>query len=149
MLEVYGNLWEYEADAHVITTNGFVKKTGECVMGRGCAKEARDMFPGLALRLGGMIQDRGNKVHHIGSPKMDTPVKNLVSFPVKHNWWENADPLLIGHSAIELETLTTLEGWDTVVLPRPGVGNGKLPWYQVRALLAEILDDRFHIITWE
>lgn len=39
--EVVGNMWAIPADAYCITTNGFVKKNGEAVMGAGCAKEAR------------------------------------------------------------------------------------------------------------
>lgn len=148
MIEVTGNLWEFEADAHVITTNGFVKKSGECVMGRGCAKEARDMFPGLAKRLGERIDKHGNHVHLIGSPKVDSKVKNLVSFPVKHNWWENADPLLIHHSAVELVTLAEQMLWEKVVLPRPGCGNGSLEWEEVSMLLMDELDNRFYVITW-
>jgi len=43
------NLWEYPADARVITTNGFVKNNGEAVMGRGCAREAARKYPRLPL----------------------------------------------------------------------------------------------------
>lgn len=35
MIEVKGNLWTYPAEVRVITTNGFVKKNGEAVMGIG------------------------------------------------------------------------------------------------------------------
>ena len=41
MREVVGNLWTYPADIRVITTNGTVKNDGTCVMGRGCAAEAK------------------------------------------------------------------------------------------------------------
>ena len=67
MLEVKGNLWTFEypntsPDSYVrcITTNGFVKKNGEAVMGRGCAKEACERYPGLAKQLGEKIIKKGN-----------------------------------------------------------------------------------------
>lgn len=148
MNEVTGELWEFEADAHVITTNGFVKRSGELVMGRGCAYQARQMFPGLDVELGRMVSWSGNHVYHVGSPNVDTIVKNLVSFPVKRNWWEYADEEIIERSTQELIDLTNAEGWDSVVLPRPGVGNGRLSWDDVKPII-DILDDRFYVITWE
>ena len=39
MKEIRGDLFTQEADTICITTNGFVKANGECVMGRGCAKQ--------------------------------------------------------------------------------------------------------------
>jgi len=42
--EVDGNLWEIEADWRVITTNGFVKKDGRAVMGRGVARQALQRY---------------------------------------------------------------------------------------------------------
>jgi hypothetical protein len=44
--ELFGNLWEFDGII-VITTNGFVKRDGTCVMGRGCAKQATIKLPGL------------------------------------------------------------------------------------------------------
>src|SRR3990167_6450372 len=121
MREANGNLWTYPADIRVITTNGTVKKNGECVMGRGCAAEAKQLFPGIALALGRLIQQHGNHVfllrQHEGAPL-------LYSLPVKHQWMEKADPVLIEQSAHELvEQLHTDRPvpFDGVcVLPRPG-----------------------------
>lgn len=158
MIEVTGNLWDYKADIHCITTNGFVKKDGTCVMGRGCAYEASQKLPYLPKLLGDKITKGGNKVYYLGMP-----AQWLYSFPVKHNWFEKADLALIERSARELvaaiDALQTemmakahrsfVSGTDslTVVIPRPGCGNGKLKWPDVRAVLEPILDDRFHIIS--
>lgn len=149
MIEVTGDLWEYPADVRVITTNGTVKKNGECVMGRGCAWEAKQKYPNLASSLGLHIQNKGNCVGIIRTPDAAPPVKHtwLVSFPVKHAWFQKADPLLIVSSAIELVELADNKSWQRIVIPRPGCGNGKLQWADVRELLKPILDDRFHIIT--
>ena len=143
MIEVVGNLWEFPADVRVITTNGFIRKDGACVMGRGCALEAKNKFPGIEHVLGAKIKAYGNHVFFLG--------EGLYSFPVKHNWYEKADIDLIRKSAEEL-AMCVSDGFEdvkepVVVLPRPGCGNGQLKWYEVKPILEPILDDRFHIIT--
>lgn len=145
------NLWEVPADLHVITTNGTVKMNGACVMGRGCAREAKYMYPSLDLKLGRMVKDSGNIVHFLNftpaRPNVDYPHR-LASFPVKHNWWEQADTYLIERSAKQLvELVNTTPGIMSVVMPRPGCGNGQLNWQDVRPLIEPILDDRFTVVT--
>ena len=39
MKEVFGDLWEFDGTI-AITTNGYLKRDGTCVMGRGCARQA-------------------------------------------------------------------------------------------------------------
>lgn len=143
MIEVYGDLWSYPADVRVITTNGMVRKDGGCVMGRGCALEAKNRYKGIDLVLGRMIKVEGNHVHFL----MAMADFTLYSYPVKHKWFEAADPDLIVRSAEELAEL--VHGDSQVVLPRPGCGNGSLKWDQVKPLLEKILDDRFHVITFD
>lgn len=139
--EVVGNMWDIEADAYCITTNGFVKKNGKAVMGAGCAKEAATKWPLLPKVLGYHIQQEGNRVWCWGeNPK-------LVMFPVKHNWWEKADMDLILESAYSLMAFVTMENWKKVLLPRPGCGNGKLNWEDVKAELWPILDERVWIVS--
>lgn len=144
MIEVTGNLWTYPADVRVITTNGFVKKNGEAVMGRGCAKEASVRWPELPKILGRHLQTLGNIPLLFPA---SVGILNLVSFPVKHNWFEKADPELIRVSATVISAWADLNNWQTIVIPRPGCGNGQLKWEDVKPILAPILDDRFHIIT--
>lgn len=149
MQEVKGNLWELPADARCITTNGFVTKAGKAVMGRGCAKEATDLIPGLARNLGMLISLHGNNVHALGEyPQWG----RLYSFPVKHVWNQYADPVLIIRSAEQLVAeVDRLKGegvvLNTILIPRPGCGNGGLDWKDVKAILEPILDERFHTIT--
>jgi hypothetical protein len=147
MLEVRGNLWTYPADVRVITTNGTVKKNGECVMGRGCAKEARDRFPSIAHTLGDGIRRLGNIVQLLHRYDDGLEKWDIVSFPVKHEWFQRADIELIRVSATTLSHYATLHGWQRCVMPRPGCGNGNLQWKDVRPVLEPILDDRFHLIT--
>lgn len=146
MREATGNMWEHGADAVVITTNGFVKKNGRLAMGRGCAREARNMFPNLDLKLGGLVSEHGNDVY--GIEGYDT---FLFSFPVKHNWWEAADLDLIQKSAMQLSSMVDDIFWSpdsTIVMPRPGCGNGRRDWEDVRPCI-ELLDDRFIIYTFK
>lgn len=143
MIEVRGNLWTYPADVRIITTNGFIKKNGEAVMGRGCAFEATQKFPSIAKDLGTRLLREGNHVHVLGLYGGDI----LLSFPVKQNWYEKALPHLIRQSAKELALLVTdLPPERVWVLPRPGCGNGQLTWEEVKPLLAD-LPDNVHVIT--
>ena len=157
MIEVVGNLWEYPADVRVITTNGTVKKNGECVMGRGCALEAKQRFPTISGVLGDALRRGGNHVYWLYGGEHGAII---FSFPVKHEWHQKADIDLIRQSAEEISGL--IPKWiKVVVMPRPGCGNGGLTWCAcqypddahadgcggVRHVLEPILDDRFHVIT--
>ncbi|MGE3341563.1 MAG: ADP-ribose-binding protein [Candidatus Altimarinota bacterium] len=140
MIEVFGDLWTYPADVRVITTNGTVKKDGSCVMGRGCAFEAKQRHQNLDKILGSLIKNHGNHVHilFMGNALVMDPA--LLSFPVKHNWYEKADADLIRRSAEELTLMVDDQHryWrgSKVALPRPGCGNGHLKWEDVRPILA-------------
>lgn len=147
MLEVTGSLWTYPADVRVITTNGTVKKNGECVMGRGCAAEAKKKWPWVAAKLGLAVMNCANTPRILSDPS-ETDCATLVSMPVKHEWFQKADTSLIKVSATILARYADLHEWRVVVLPRPGCGNGGLRWEDVRPILEPILDNRFHVITW-
>src|SRR3990167_85682 len=100
MIEDTGNLWTYPADAVVITTNGYVKNNGQAVMGRGCAKEAANRWPFLPMILGEAIEKFGNEVFIWGLQDLDENSEqirfnNIITMPVKYNWWEPADLNLI------------------------------------------------------
>lgn len=151
MKEDTGDLWDYPADAVVITTNGYVRKDGKCVMGRGCAKEADRKYD-MADDLGWLISLRGNHVYSFDMAYPGEKPNIVLTFPVKHNWWEKADPQLIERSAQELvewaDTWGKDIGIETYVVPRPGCGNGGLDWEDVKPILEPILDDRFTVITY-
>ena len=142
MKEIKANLWEYPADYRVITTNGFVKKgEGKAVMGRGCAREAAKKYPKVPKWLGIVLLNSGNHVHLFPY--------HIITFPVKHNWWETADPQLIKQSVHELVNLVDLIGAESIVMPRPGCGNGGLNWEDVKPLLESHLDDRFTAVSFQ
>lgn len=130
-------------DLHAVTTNGFVAKGGRAVMGRGCARGARELIPGIEYRLGGLLREHGNRPMRLCRLRG----ADLASFPVKHHWREAADPDLIRRSACQLVALVERFSYSSVVIPRPGCGNGSLSWDDVRPLLAGVLDDRFTVVS--
>lgn len=132
-----GDLWRYPADWRIITTNGFVKKNGEAVMGRGVAWQAKKRYPDLPCWFGKYLIAHGN---HVG---IFSQIK-LLTMPVKHAWYEKADLVLIERSAVELASLPYSEEF---VLPKPGCGNGKLLWSEVKLIIEPILDDRFTVLV--
>lgn len=140
MKEIAGDLWTFqypdtypESYIRCITTNGFVKNNGDAVMGRGCALQACQKYPGLAARLGVEIKKKGNVLIWLTT--------GLITFPVKHNWWEKADLELIKKSAeaLDKEANNLRQKW--FVLPRPGCGNGSLNWEEVKPLLVDLPDN--------
>ncbi len=143
MREVVGDLWQHHAAGAVvaITTHGAVGRSGRSSMQRGCARQARDRFPGIDTILGELVRSRGNHVHPLG--------ERLVSFPVEHDPYRTPELELIERSCRELVALADMQGWQRVVVPRPGCGGGGLSWRDVRPLLARHFDDRFTVISTE
>jgi len=147
MIEVYGNALELAKDYAVlcVTTNGTIKYNGECVMGRGIALEIARLFPQIPRILGNNILTKGNCVQYITRTPSNT---SIAAFPVKHNWWEDADIALIKRSCNQLMAFLGDDSIN-VLLPRPGCGNGKLKWEYVKPIIAPLLDDRIHIVHWK
>ncbi|MGH3847342.1 MAG: hypothetical protein ACRDS0_38870 [Pseudonocardiaceae bacterium] len=156
MLHISRNLWDLDPvdppAAVGITTNGFVKANGACVMGRGCAREARDRWPGLDQRIGAYVRQYGNRPFRL---RVSGFAPDLVTFPVKPErgpkgepgWTAEAELPLMLESAAHLVVMADKFGWGEVWLPRPGCGNGRLIWDEVGPALADVLDDRFIAVT--
>jgi hypothetical protein len=147
MDHVFGDIWHFWDKGHyiVIPTNGFVKRNGACVMGRGLAKDAMNRFPSLPIELGAVIERDGNCVHAF-------PRYRLFTFPVKRNWWDIADIVLIKISLYDLKDLVKVcVDADAISLPvyvpRVGCGNGRLEWEHVKPILDNGLDNRFAICS--
>ena len=110
MKETVGNMFSSKcisfADALCVTTNGFTKENGRAVMGRGNAKQARDLYKNIELEFDKLLEKNGNIVQIL---RMN-PIP-MVSFPVKHNWWERADLELLRRSTFQLVELTNKHNW--------------------------------------
>ena len=141
MKEITGDLWEYHRQGWVvaITTGGLLEPGGYCAMPRGCARQAKDQFEGLAWTLGQQILAHGNHVFDLGS--------RIVNFPVEESPFEVPDLRLIERSCRELVELADYKGWQQLVVPRPGCGGGGLLWQDVKPRLEGIFDERFLIIS--
>lgn len=169
MLEAKGNMLHVDCDALVVTTNGFTKTNGSCVMGRGIALQISNIFPSLPRDLGCKIIEKGNHVHSFNYTGCK---ETIVSFPVKPinevfdgtnavrhmlnrlrigdsvpGWACKADPILIEQSLHELVTLADAKGWKHIVCPRFGCGAGELSWENIKPICESILDDRFVVYT--
>lgn len=147
---ITADLWDCQGIL-CITTNGFVKNNGEGVMGAGVAKQATERIPGIAASLGRGIRDHGNVVLRIAGPDVIRCEfdRNVLAFPVKHNWRYKADLELIERSAKQLARFYEM-GFispydDEVFLPKPGCGNGGLTWPEVEATLEPHLGTLPHI----
>lgn len=131
--EVKGDIVDHWRNGFTIgiTTNGFVKGSGRAVMGAGIAKTVRDTIRNIDLDLGEHISRYGNIPAYF-------PQHRIFTFPVKHNWWENADIDLIRESAEYLNSRSFIE----FHFVRPGCGNGKLNWDDVKPILEGIFVEK-------
>lgn len=145
MKERIADLWTIPADARVVTTNGVTTKRGAAVMGRGCALEAKERYPGIEMELGTLLERGGNHVYLIRTKTfLDAAI---LSFPVKEIWSDPAKLDLIERSVKELVALADqYPEWKTIVMGRAGCGSGRLTWSQVQPLMRG-LDDRFVCVT--
>lgn len=160
MIEQVTDIWRiYDLQqpndyAICITTNGFVKRDGRAVMGRGTAAQASVRFPKLAGELGRAMLGDGNEVRLLRPGLIAFPVKPVSGISdglnVVHSqrnryirgstvpgWAMKASLQRIRWSLEELAELRAKHQWRQVYLPRPGCGAGELEWEQVRPLCEE------------
>ena len=123
---IEGNIFDIaendKYDALCITTNGIVKANGEAVMGAGIAKEAKQRYNGIDIRLGKKINENGNHVYQLGVHQSKDLFKEfkvaIISFPTKNNWKDNSNLKLIEQSAKELVQLITDKGYKKILVPQ-------------------------------
>lgn len=135
-----------------VTTNGFVKKNGEAVMGRGNALAMAQTIPELPKLLGNFITKYGNRVGFIYK-------RSIIAFPVKPvtgnyenllshiknrykktnknipGFYCKADLNIIETSMEQLNSLIYKFKLEEVYLPLPGCSNGGLKFEDVENIL--------------
>lgn len=119
----------------LFTGNPIIRKDGCLVMGRGAARQVRDLYPGIDKELG----DRMASSHRLTFVKWN--VQKFGWFQVKYHWAEPADLQLIGESAELLGDIAENHPSYTFHLNAPGIGNGQLHWDDVHPLLVSLPDN--------
>lgn len=139
---VAGDLWEFhDKDCWIcVTVNGSLKIDGTLVMGKGCAKQAAQRYPDLPAELGRLLKAHGNVPQVLYD-------KRIITFPVKRFWHEPGYLPLIKRSATRIRHILDVYHIQSLVIPRPGCGEGRLSWDDVRPVLEEQFDDRVIIIV--
>lgn len=171
MHDVKGDLFDAvgNGDALCLTTNGHINTRGQCVMGRGCARQAVEKWPQINKLLANRIRMHGNIVNHIininGTAIYSFPVKpefeivnkdktNVVKHMRGHadvgsriaGWAAVAKLEIILKSAHQLVQIADTLNYKTIAIPRPGCGAGGLEWDYVKPYIESIFDDRFWVV---
>jgi len=151
MKEVTGDIWDYWLDMYLVAipVNGFVRRDGRAVMGKGPAKQAKERMPNIDLVLGKYIKRSGwSNVYQIAP--------GIVSFPVKRDgavfdgrnavrhmkgkytigdyvpgWALKAETAIIENSLKMLQKFYENSYpymSEYIVIPRVGCGAGELDW---------------------
>ena len=133
-----------------VTTNGFIKKNGQGVLGKGNALAMATYYPKLPSNLAAHIKQNGHIVGAIG--------KGIISFPTKPisgNYDQVLDKMknmykadqvipgyhcksnikLIEKSMNQLNEFIEKFNLEEVFLPLPGCSNGGLTFEEVKSIL--------------
>lgn len=160
--DLFDCLLEDGVDAICVTTNGNFTFQGLAIMGAGCALELKQRYPKTQVNLGRYLKSSGVNVPYIIGAvdskgkfleikKEDIDNKNykclLISFPTKNHFKENSSIELIEQSCNFLVGMANKYNLNNIVMPRPGVGFGKLNWDFVKQKIENLLDDRFTIVS--
>jgi len=124
-------------DIYLFTGNPIVKANGAIVMGRGAARQVRDLFPGIDKVFGSQIT-----IHpHVSIIWLKGAEHQYIGwFKVKEHWKLPADLSAIAASANALAITATAYANRVFHMNYPGVGNGKLTEADVSPYL-EVLPD--------
>jgi len=133
-----------------ITTNGFIKKNGQGVLGRGNALAMATYYPRLPSNLAAHIKQNGNCVGAIGKRIISFPVKpisgnyNQVLNKVRYMYKPDqiipgyhckASLELIERSMDQLIEFIKKFNLEEVYLPLPGTSNGELTLEDIKPIL--------------
>lgn len=147
--EIEADIWDPSLDEalggagscwRIIPVNGARNGRGQAVMGRGMAKQAQTKYPELRTWLGVRIKNAGSRV-------VLNRKHQLILFPVKKTWSDDADIDIIRRSCRELLDIVAEgglglgpDGEFAVLMPHVGCGNGRLQWIDVWPALLEELE---------
>ncbi len=137
MPPTYSNteLWIDTTDMTIVTTNGYIRKDGCLVMGRGAAYQATQRIPEIAKLCGNVIAKKYKSVDENIYRYGFLPISdNFGIFQVKYNFRDDADLNLIKESTNDLLELCSTT--DTHFrMNFPGIGYGRLSIEKVMPVL--------------
>tara|TARA_R100001086_G_scaffold235716_1_gene158749 strand:- start:378 stop:824 length:447 start_codon:yes stop_codon:yes gene_type:complete len=125
---------------YLFTGNSYIKRDGKLVMGRGAARQVRDMYPA-------MDADLGCQMTHLGfyGLLMSRVVQpNVGVFQVKWNYSDKASLDLIAESSRFLLRFAVENPGKMIHMNYPGIGNGGLNPEWVHQWIRD-LPDNVHI----
>lgn len=112
-------------------------------MGAGVALRAKQFFPHLPQSLGIHVKSHGN------IPYVDVH-RGIITLPTKHHWRDDSDIDLIVSGVKRVVVLVNALPFPEerrIAMTRPGCGNGRLRWSDVKDAIEPLLDDRFFVLT--
>jgi hypothetical protein len=147
-------LWK-SGEIVCVTTNGFIKKNGQAVMGRGNALAMATAIPRLPMYLANHIKTHGHIVGPIYKKVISFPVKPIQGkykdvLPHMRNKYKETDIVpgffckaevgIIKKSVEELNRLIENNNnvIKTVYLPIPGINNGQLNFSDISEVLNKL-----------
>lgn len=147
--EVEGNFWDnaHKYDCLVVTINTIVKRNGELTMGAGIAKQFAKKYPDIPSIFGDLTKNIYKYSDRI-SPLVTTldNQQYVIGIHTKLHW-KDASPLWLIHQSIQdMVLLVNSLGIQSVLMTRPGCGNGGCDWErEIKPILSQFLDERFTV----
>ena len=130
---------------YVVTTNAFIKGSGELVMGRGAAFQVKTKFPHLPKECGVAINQLGSYPVSYGFLEIRSPYRigkaGFGIFQVKNNYSDDANINIIVKACLALKKWMDSNPAVNVRMNYPGIGNGRLTRATVEPVLTSILKD--------
>jgi len=144
-----GNMWNIwnNTDLFLITTNSFIKRSGDLVMGRGIALEAKNRYPSFPFLAGKNIKHGeiyGLKLFYKEKEDHTLTRSKIGLFQVKRYWYDKADLNIIDISIKKLIEWMNYNPVNRIDLNYPGIGNGKLDQEEVHEVI-KFLSDKVHV----
>lgn len=141
---VIGNLWnDKDAELVLITTNSYVTKGGNLVMGRGAALELKNKYPWMATYFGNEIMKTcGN----LGEYNLMLTLgrwqefRIYGAFQVKYHFKDRANLELISRSVNKLNDYIEKSKIERVSMNYPGIGYGGRTEDEILPIIEKLSD---------
>lgn len=124
----------------MFTANSTIRGNGCLVMGRGCARSVRDIYPNIDKKL-------GQKIRHLskfGVKFVKIGTQHIGAFQTKYHWQDGSPIELVEYSVRYLKFIADNRPDHIFHLPCPAVSNGGKSVEEILPLL-ECLPDNVYI----